>query len=188
MLPVAVGLMGVRGAAHAETFGEVQAGIANPIGNSDWTNLVSTSIKLAGRLGFTIPQGIGAALQLDWTPININGDTAPGIDVSAYRIRLLPNFIYHHPIAPKLSLSARVGLGIDYIHESATLTAINTTSTTSDTAFAFELGGGVWYDLGSVELGGELALPISSHSDKTSENYSSYDIDILVGLRFVGGR
>ena len=71
--------------------------------------------------------------------------TAPGIDVSAYRIRLLPNFIYHHPIAPKLSLSARVGIGIDYIHESATLTAINTTSTTSDTAFAFELGGGVWY-------------------------------------------
>ncbi|GEM_PF-2554026 len=186
-LPVAVGLMSVMGgAAHAETFGEVQAGIANPIGNSDWTNLVSTSFKLAGRLGFTVPQGIGAALQLDWTPININGNTLPGVDVSAYRIRLLPNFVYHHPIAPKVDLSARVGIGIDYVHES--VTALNTTSTTSDTAFAFELGGGLWYDVGSVELGGELALPISSHSDKNGANYSSYDIDILVGVRFTGGR
>jgi hypothetical protein len=181
-----VDLAGGGGTAHAEVFGEVEAGIANPIGDSDWTNLASTSFKLAGRLGFASPEGPGAALQLDWTPIHIHGQPPNGIDVSASRIRMLPTFVYHHPIAPKLALSARLGVGLDYIHESASFTVLGatTTSTSSDTAFAFELGGGVWYDLGAVELGGELALPISAHSDKNTAHYSSYDIDVLVGLRF----
>jgi hypothetical protein len=179
----------VAGPAHADAFGEVEAGVANPIGNGDWTNLAATSFKLDGRLGFTIPQGIGAALQLDWTPLNLNGKPPQGVDVSAYRLRLLPTFVYHHSIAPKLGLSARVGVGIDYIHESGSLMVLGTTttSTSSDTAFAFELGGGLWYDVGAVELGGELALPISSHSNKDNANYSSFDIDILIGVRFSGG-
>ncbi len=186
-LPVvaAVGLLG--GTARAETFGEIEAGIANPIGDSDWTNAVGTSFKLSGKVGATIPEGIGGALQVDWTPLNLNNDGSGVVDVSFYRFRILPTFVYHHPVAPKLSVSARVGVGIDYIHASATTTVLGTTTTSSssDTGFAFEIGGGLWYDLGSVELGGELALPISSHSDKDDNiNFSTYDIDILVGLRF----
>ena len=185
-LVASVGLVSTGATAHAEVFGEVEAGIANPIGDSDWTNLASTSIKLAGRLGFAIPEGPGAALQLDWTPIHIHGQSVTGIDVSASRIRILPTFVFHRPIAAKLELAARVGIGLDYIHQSASFTVLGatTTSTTSDTAFAFEVGGGLWYDLGAVELGGELALPISAHSDKNAAHYSSYDIDVLVGLRF----
>ena len=187
-LPALVGLFGAGATAHAEVFGEVEAGIANPIGDSDWTNLSSTSFKLAGRFGFAIPEGPGAALQLDWTPINIHAQTLTGIEVSASRIRILPTFVFHRPVAPKLELAARVGIGRDYIHQSASFTVLGstTTSTSSDTAFAFELGGGLWYDLGAVELGGELALPISAHSDKNTAHYSSYDIDVLVGLRFPG--
>ena len=72
----------------------------------------------------------------------------------------------HHPVTPKLVLSARVGAGVDLAHASATVTILGNTTTTSDTnaGFAFELGGGIWYDLGGVQLGGELALPIAAHS------------------------
>ena len=84
------------------------------------------------------------------------------------------------------------GLGIDILHESASGTILGTSfnSSDTDTGFAFELGGGIWYDLGSAQVGGELALPIGHHSKQGNNtdgnytfDYTAYNIDILFGVR-----
>jgi hypothetical protein len=109
---------------------------------------------------------------------------------SAFRVRVLAHIGVDHPIGPKLTVSARAGAGIDVAHGSYDYTLLGTRfqSSDTDTGYAFELGGGMWWDAGGAQIGGELAIPIGHH-DKPSQNgsvgftYTSYDLDILVGVR-----
>jgi hypothetical protein len=190
-------VMTTAGNAHADTFGELLAGISLPFDDSNWTNTANSSPDFSFRGGVITPEGIGGMLQLDWTPVNLDnsGGSVGGVadsNIAAHRFRLLANFVYQHHILPKLVGSARVGVGLDIAHASATVTVLGNTSNTSDTdtAFAFELGGGLWYDLGDVQVGGEIAMPVSAHGkhgDGTNGNYSfdytSYDINLLLGVR-----
>jgi hypothetical protein len=78
------------------------------------------------------------------------------------------------------------------VHGSYDYTLLGTrfTSSDSDTGYAFEFGGGAWWDAGSVQVGGELAIPIGHH-DKASQNgsigfqWTAYDLDLLVGIRLL---
>lgn len=194
-LPVALVLV-TAGAARADSFLEVAGGLSIPVGDNAWTNLADTSPKLGARVGAVNDKGLGGMIQADWTPVNLNNNGgAFGIgsaDIAAHEFRFLADFTVHHPILPKLLLGARAGAGIDIAHASATVTILGNTGSSSDTnvGFAFEVGGGLWYQLGDVELGGELALPMSWHSKKGNNtdgnytfDYTSYDIDLLFGVR-----
>jgi hypothetical protein len=185
------------GAARADSFLEVAGGLSMPVGDSKWTDLADASPKLGARVGgVSDTNGLGGMIQADWIPVNLNnsggGFGVGSLDIAGHDFRFLGDLTIHHRIAPKVLFAGRIGAGIDIAHASATLTLGNSTTSTSDTniGFAFEIGGGVWYSLGDVELGGELALPISSHSkhgDNTDGNYTfdytSYNIDVLLGVR-----
>ncbi|HEY6033000.1 MAG TPA: hypothetical protein VIV58_02040 [Kofleriaceae bacterium] len=186
------------GAAYADSFLEVAGGLSIPVGDSNWTNLADTSAKLGARFGAMNDQGLGAMLQADWTPVNLNypggGTAGASIDYAGHEFRFLADFTIHHPILPKLLFGGRAGIGLDIAHASLTTTLGNSTSSISDTdlGLALEFGAGLWYPIGDVQIGGEIALPISTHSKHGTLlptdghftfDYTSYDIDLLFGVR-----
>ncbi|MEO8844441.1 MAG: hypothetical protein ABI591_19565 [Kofleriaceae bacterium] len=186
------------GAARADSFAEVMGGISIPIADSKWTNLAESSPQIGARAGSVNDNGLGGMVQFDWTPINLDasGGSFGGLgssDLAAHRFRFLADLVIQRHVTPKLVASGRVGIGLDIAHASASVTVLGNTTSSSDTnlGFGFELGGGLWYDLGDIQLGGELALPVGSHSkhgDNTDGNYTfdytSYDINIIFGARF----
>jgi hypothetical protein len=176
---------------------ELVGGISIPAGDSNWTNIADTSPKLGARIG-AMRDDIGGMLQLDWTPVNLKnmgGSFGVGdASAAAYAFRVLADFAFQHHVRPNLVISARAGLGIDVAHGSGQVTILGVTSSTSssDVGLAVEFGGGLWYDFGGTQVGGELAVPIGNHSSKgtTSDpisfQYASYDVDILLGVRLRG--
>ena len=188
-------LLLVPAVAHADSFLEILGGISIPVGDSDWTKVAESSPKLEARVGAINPEGLGAMLQFDWTPINLdNGSFGIG-NFSAHRFRILAAGTIHKRVGPPhLIATGRAGIGIDIAHASASGSVLGVNFNSSDTnvGFAFELGGGLWYDLGSAEVGGELALPIGHHGKQGNGSdgnytfdYTSYDIDLLFGVRLL---
>jgi len=195
-LPAAVVLL-TGGAAYADSFLEVAGGLSIPAGDDNWTNLADTSPKLGARVGAVNDKGLGGMIQADWTPVNLTNDGGAigqvgSIDFAGHNFRFLADLTIHHALLPKLLLSARIGAGIDVAHASITASSPLGTSSTSDTniGFAFEVGGGLWYPMGDLELGGEIAVPMGWHSKhgnysdgNYSFDYSMYNIDLLFGVR-----
>ncbi|HET7373274.1 MAG TPA: hypothetical protein VFJ20_07795, partial [Gemmatimonadaceae bacterium] len=99
--------------------------------------------------------------------------------------------VFAQHVAPKLSLGARVGAGLDLAYGSYSVSFLGNTTSHSNwnAGVAFELAGGLWFDVGSIQLGGELALPIGYHSHKAENtmdiafDYTSYDFDLLFNVR-----
>jgi hypothetical protein len=179
--------------ARAENFIEVVGGILIPVADDDWTQYVESSPKLGVRAG-TVDK-FGGMLSIDWAPLNTdNGSFGfPGgmVDVSSHRFRILAMGTMHHR-AGKLIATGRAGVGIDISHVSIQTTFLGQTNTNSDTdpGLALELGGGLWFPVGSVHVGGEIGIPLSIHADGEDNNinlddYTSFDFDILFGVRFV---
>jgi hypothetical protein len=171
---------------HADSFVEVAGGISIPLSDDDWTNLVETSPKLALRAG-SYPEKIGVVLSADWMPANTDADGAFGgaLDVSAHRFRLLVGPMFHHHVSNLLVAGGRAGLGADiaYAKASSLLGEVSET----DVGFGFELAGGVWAKVGSIEIGGEVAIPIGIHDDDNDVidfNYTSVDLELLFSARF----
>jgi hypothetical protein len=182
--------------ARADGFAELLGGLAIPAGNSNWTNTVDPSPKLQARAGEMAGGGdFGGMLGIDWTPESLDnsggGFVVGSSSAAAHRFRAIASAIFRHRIAPRITLSGRAGAGIDIAHASVDVTVFNNTSTTSDTdlGYAFELGGGVWFDIGSTQIGVELALPIGHHNKQAQKagditfDYTDIDIDLLVGVR-----
>ena len=165
-------------------FAELAGGIAIPLGDNTWTNDVSSSPKLVARVG-TMAGELGGALSVDWTNGNLNANLGQLGNLSANRFRILANLVFHHPVAPKIRISARVGAGVDIAHESYQVLGVSGSAT--DTGIAFEFAGGLWFRVGdTTELGAELGLPIGYHSSKGGNvdfDYTSYDLDLLFGIR-----
>lgn len=177
--------------AAADSFVGATGGLMIPLGDSNnsktgWSDLVSSSPKLGLRVGAVGESGLGGMITADWTPVSANADNQL-VDVSAHRFRILAQFVVDKSIASHLLFSGRAGVGVDIAHASAS-SALGDASDT-DTGLGFEFGGGIWFQLGSAEIGGELALPIGIHSHKAQSltdiqlDYTSYDIDLLFGVR-----
>jgi len=156
-------------------------------GKTGWSDMVSSSPKLGLRVGATGESGLGGMITADWTPISANADNQI-VDVSAHRFRILAQFVVDKPVASHLVFSGRGGLGVDIAH--ATATFGNLSSSDTDTGLGFEFGGGLWFQVGSIDVGGEVALPFGIHSHKAALgsnditlDYTSYDIDLLFGVR-----
>ena len=177
--------------AAADSFVGATGGLMIPLGDSHsqtkdgWTDLVSSSPKLGLRVGAMGDSGLGGMITADWTPLSTNEQFG---NASAHRFRILAQFVIDKAIQSHLVFSARGGVGVDIAHASYTLGAIDLSDT--DTGLGFEFGGGLWFKLGSAEVGGELALPIGIHSHKAAVgssgitlDYTSYDVDLLFGVR-----
>jgi len=177
--------------AAADSFVGATGGLMIPLGDSNnsktgWSDMVSSSPKLGLRVGATGESGLGGMITADWTPVSANADNQL-VDVSANRFRILAQFVVDKDIASHLLFSGRGGIGVDIAHASAS-SALGDASDT-DTGLGFEFGGGLWFKLGSTEIGGELALPVGIHSHKAQKltditlDYTSYDVDLLFGVR-----
>jgi hypothetical protein len=188
-------LLAATTTASADGFVDFIGGVAAPLGDDTWTNTVETSPKLGVRAG-AINGQLGGMLSLDWTPENLDqmGGAFPGggADISAHRFRILVQAIAQQHVLPKVSIVERAGAGVDIAHGAYSVTVLGSTTSNSDTnvGVGFEFGGGVWIDITpTVQLGGEVAVPIGYHSHKSSGNgdiafdYTSYDVDLLFGVR-----
>ncbi len=192
---VLIAVVAMTTPAKADGFGEILAGIAIPASDSDWTKLVGPSPKLAAR-GGAMQGDFGGMLGLDWTWENLeNGGESfvvGSTSASLQRFRLIASGVFRHRLTPKLTLSARAGAGIDVAHASGDFTLFGNHSSTSDTdvGYAFDFGVGIWFDIGSTQLGFELAVPIGHHDKQVEQSgdlpfqWSSLDVDLLVGVRF----
>ena len=190
---IVLALAAATPAAHADPFVEIAGGVMFPVSNSDWTNAVDVSPKFAARGGFDRGE-LEGLLSLDWTPVQAKTDPV-FTDLRYNRFRILASGQLRHLFAPNIRLSVRTGIGIDIAHAGYTVNIPlvgETSGSDTDTGFAFEIATGIWYSLGGkTEVGFELALPISTHSqDANAQNgqigfhYTAVDIDLLLTVRF----
>ena len=177
--------------AHADNFVEIAGGIMIPVSDDQWTDYIESGPKLATRIGAVGPK-VGGLLSIDWTPINAD-DTGFGnaVDISSHRFRIQLAAATHQKVGANLTASFRVGGGFDiaYVNVQTNIFGLMTDDSDTDVGLALEAAGGLWFNVGSMQIGGELALPISFHDDGPDndinlEEYTSVDLDLLFGVRF----
>jgi hypothetical protein len=181
-----------HGTAAADNFLQAQGGIMIPVEDSDWSDYVESGPKLAVRLGGSGGGQNGLMVSADWSPLTEDDDGFSNVDVSAHRFRVLANVYTERSMGPKLVAVVRAGLGIDItkIEASVDLGPLGRTEADdTDAGLALEVAGGLWFQAGgNVQVGGELAFPISFHADDEEDDidlndYSSLDVDLLFGVR-----
>ncbi|HEY1552499.1 MAG TPA: hypothetical protein VGG28_31945 [Kofleriaceae bacterium] len=194
---VAATLLVLTAAAHADGNLELAGGISIPAGDSNWQNIAKTSPKLGVRIGDFFTHDLGVMLQADWTPVSLNNSGAAfGIGEAAFAahvFRVLIDFTGQRHITEHVVIGGRAGIGMDIAHASGSISVGAAAGSRADTdvGLAVEFGGGVWYDFGGTQVGGEIALPIGNHSSP-SENgsfafqYAMYDVDLLAVVRLRG--
>jgi hypothetical protein len=195
MRVITLAILLVPSIAAADSFFEIAGGFTAPMGDDDWNDTVESSPKLKLAAGGMNNQ-FGGFFSADWAPENTDamGGTFPGgsTDISAHRFRLLVGPAFEAPLNRMLVFTGRVGIGADITHASARVTILGSTSETSDTdvGFGFEVGAGLWARVGSLQLGGEVGIPIGHHdhaaddSGEIAMEWTSYDFDVLFGVRF----
>jgi len=179
----------VTASARADSVFDVLGGLAAPIADDNWTKTIDTSGKLAIHAGGTTSNtatSFGGMLGLDWTPAK-TGSSGGFASYSLNRFRALVSGFGLFRVGSRLMLEARAGVGIDLTYTQATV--LGSSSSDTEVGVAVEVGGGAWFDVGSIDIGGEVALPISIHSQHTFDgipfpSYTSVDIDLLLGVRF----
>jgi hypothetical protein len=120
----------------------------------------------------------------DW---NLPGTSG---EISAHRFRLMIGPLFRHAIGNTLAVTARAGIGADiaYASVSGTVLGAEFEQSETDVGLGFEFAGGLWFGLGSLEVGGEVALPIGVHDDDNDQDvdfiYTSVDLQMLFGVRF----
>ncbi len=181
--------------AAAENFVEVAGGVMLPSGDDQWTDYVDSGPKLAVRVG-GYGEKLGAVISADWTPVNTDNDSFQiggfSVDTSAHRFRLLASFAARKQLAVNMIGTVRIGAGLDAARTSITTMFGGNTDTVSETdlGLALEPAAGLWFNFGNLQVGGEVALPMSWHDDDDEgdvdlEDYTSFDVDLMFGVRFL---
>lgn len=195
-LATALVLTALTSTAMADGLLEASLGLAVPVGDDDYTDVLDESVKLGAR--FVRVSGVaGVEASLDYTYGNIDGDgQIGGLEFSAWRVRALIGGRYQRTVGRRGYAFARFGAGVDVAHLAAegTLIVIPVDQAETDLGLAMELGGGVGVDVGPVALGLSLAVPVGLHFDGDDPaddsdfdfDYTSVDVDVLafVGVRF----
>lgn len=194
VIPLAILL--VPSIAAADSFFEIAGGFTAPMGDDDWDNTVESSPKLKLAAG-GMNKSVGGFFSADWAPENTDtmSTTFPGgsTDISAHRFRFLVGPAFEAPLNRMLVFTGRLGIGADITHASAKVTFLggSTESSDTDVGFGAEVGAGLWARVGSLQLGGEIGIPIGHHDHEANDNgeiamkWTSYDFDVLFGVRFL---
>jgi hypothetical protein len=176
--------------SHADGFGEVVVGIAAPLGDSDHTKAMDTSLKLGVRAGELGANGLGVEGAVDWTPESNNYSGAvlgQTLDVSIQRFRVQGGLRVGKRVGHNLLAFGRALAGVDIVHVATTVTVLgsSSTGTDTDTGLALEVGGGALVNAGPVVLGAQVAVPMGFHFGKKDSNgvqtsgYNAFDLDVL---------
>src|SRR5947209_5483566 len=92
-------VVAVPSVAHADSFLEVAGGLSIPVGDDNWTKTAEASPKLGVRVGAVGDTGLGAMLQVDWTPVSLdqNGGSfgIGSADVAMHTFRFLAALAIH---------------------------------------------------------------------------------------------
>ena len=184
---IALALLAVATPAFADSYVGLAAGMAFPMSDDEYTDQVDTSPVLGARVGSN-PGSLGGYLSFEWMPADAKADGVFGADVTAHRFRILVGPEFTHPVSNTLSVTGRAGIGLDIAHSRIELGGFDSSET--DLGLGLEFGGGVWFRLGGIAVGGEVSLPIGIHNDDTSEmdydyDYTAIDLQLLAGIRFV---
>jgi hypothetical protein len=193
---VVTALLVVSASARADGNLELAGGISIPAGDNHWTNIADTSPKFGLRLGDMVGD-FGGMLQADWTPVNLNNSGASlgfaSASAAAHVFRVLADFTFQHHIFEHLVVGARAGIGVDIAHASVSGMLLGVTGSRSDTDanIAVEFGGGVYYDFGGTQVGGEIAVPIGNHNSASQNGsiafqYAMENVDLLAVVRLRG--
>ncbi len=177
--------------AHADgALFEADAGIAAPIGDDSYDNNVDNSFKLGARLGTNTTFG-ALDVGVDFTPYSDNLSSAL-VDVDIQRFRFLFGARWKHPIAPKVHMFVRGAVGLDLIHyhASGSIGPIAVDQSETDAGIGLEIDTGILFDVGKVQLGAKLGLPIGMHFNGDDPNdpadadldYTAVDIDFAFVL------
>lgn len=195
MRAITLAILLLPSVASADSFFQISGGLSVPVGDQDWDDAAESSPKLAVRGGGGGRGSVGAVISADWAPQRTDAQEFFGnsVDISAHRFRLLIGPGFAARVAPGLTFTSRLGIGADIAYFSAKSSVFGATFESSDTdvGFAFEIGAGLWANVGSMQLGAEVALPIGHHDHRAENNdeitmeWTSYDFDILFGVRFL---
>ncbi len=179
---------------------EVAAGMAMPVGDDDYEDLVDDSFKLGVRVvaGSSSRAGGRLALELgfDYTLVENELDDLPAVEADAHRVRLLGGVRLAFPLAGRSEFFLRAAAGLDYVSTAVTGQFAGVSVTTDDTSagIALEAGAGVAFGLGGGRfLAAHVAFPIALHDEDADDeddlivlDYTGYDVDVLLafGTRF----
>lgn len=169
-------------------------GVSIPISDGDYKNFADPSYKLGLRVGavlyLTDHIGLAPEAEFDFIPVNSNDSTFQrnGVDAQFYRERGIfgGRFIYNFGIG---SAYARIGLGVDHIGGTTSITIAGARFSTdwSSTGFTFEPDVGIQFNvIKHLVVGVETGFPIATHDFGNGKpHFTAVDIDFLgvVGLR-----
>jgi hypothetical protein len=160
--------------AAADGFAEVAGGgVQTTRDDGAWV----TRPKLAVRAGTMDRKWVDEVLSIDWTPIP--SETA---DTSEHRFRGIGSLVFNTRVGA-LNLAARTGVGLEFLRVKRSSEAH------TNIGYVFEVGAGLWFATGSVELGADVALSFGLNSAPTMADddaaYLSMDLDLLLGVRHV---
>jgi hypothetical protein len=195
-------LVGLSSFAHADDFAsfELAAGGHLPVGDAAWKHATTGSPAAFGAVAWHMGDHfglLGSGEVLD--PLGLvspSGTYKPAI----LRLRVLVHAFYEDEVVPHLFLTGRLGIGVDEMFVNWDMPSGGTASYRSEQtgALALEPAAGAWYQVGiGVELGGEVALPISTARDSQvigsrvagePASFATYEIAVLAGIRITSKR
>ena len=195
-------LLGLSSLAYADDFAsfELAAGGHLPVGDAAWKGATSGSLAAFGGAAWHMGNHfgvLGSGEALD--PVGLHSPPST-YKLSILRLRFLVHGFYEDEIVPHLTFSARFGVGIDTMFVNWDMPAGGNASYRSEqiSALALEPAAGLWYDAGiGVQVGGELALPISMSRDSQivgsqlagqSASFATYEFAMLAGIRITSKR
>jgi hypothetical protein len=182
--------------AHAAPRGgfvELNLGVSIPEADEDWADAVNTSPKLGARFGVPVGRDRDVAFEvtLDLSPLDLEVDSVPGVDVDLTRFRVLAGARWQRATSRDTQWFFRAAAGLDVlrVHISGDVGPISFDDSDTDTGLVIEPGIGIVHDLGSVALGGQLALPFAFHDDDDDgtdfdTDFTSVDIELLFTVQW----
>ncbi|MEO6775114.1 MAG: hypothetical protein ABI467_19275 [Kofleriaceae bacterium] len=200
---IVVGLLGIGSLAHADNFAsfELAAGGQLPVGDATWTSATSASPAAFGAVAWHFDEHfgvLGSGEVID--QLGLSGP--PGTyKPSLLRLRFLAHAFYEHEVVRHVTLATRFGIGLDEMFLDWDQPAGGNPSyrTEQTRALALEPAAGVWWDAGiGVQLGGEIAIPISTARDSQlighklsgdmAPAFATYEVAVLAGIRITSKR
>jgi hypothetical protein len=195
-------LLGLSSFAHADDFAsfELAAGGHLPLGDSAWKAATTGSPAAFGAVAWHMGDHfgvLGSGEALD--PLGLvspSGTYKPSI----LRLRFLVHAFYEDEVIPHLFLTGRFGIGVDEMFVNWDMPSGGMASYRSEQigALALEPAAGAWYQVGiGVQLGGEVAVPISTARDSQvigsklagqSASFATYELAVLAGIRITSKR
>jgi hypothetical protein len=200
---IVVALLGLGSVAHADDFAsfELAAGGHLPVGDNAWKTATTGSLAGFGAAAWHMGDHfglLGSGEALD--PLGLvspSGTYKPSI----LRLRFLAHAFYEDEVVRHLTVGGRFGIGLDEMFVNWDMPAGGNASYRSEqtSALALEAAAGIWYEAGiGVQVGGELAIPISMSRDSnligeklagaSPASFATYEVAVLAGIRITSKR